>query len=259
MHARSRRAPYAIWVLLALGLAAPAEARTVNFGATIERSGETPQPLPRDAKVRVRDAKAGKLVGKGTIKKGGTKPAAIDLPPGEYDVDVYTNEVDLSDPRSPQTTHYGSSSRVKVTRAKGTEGQDVNLRPLSRKELLGHRKRIIGDDIQGVDERIAINKRLRDAKKKVDEDAAEEHQRRIGKLEKTRATLVKSQQGYQDEIDEIEKEEAKGGKGGRAPKAAKGKAPPVRPDTKGHGSKGIPMKTSPKSNQGHSYPPHHSN
>ena len=82
---------------------------------------------------------------------------------------------------------------------------------------------------------------------------------RIGKLEKTRATLVKSQQGYQDEIDEIEKEEAKGGKGGRAPKAAKGKAPPVRPDTKGHGSKGIPMKTSPKSNQGHSYPPHHSN
>lgn len=229
------------------GAAPPAAARTVNVGAAIQREGESQQPLPRDADVRVRDAKTGKLVGKGTIKKrsGGLppKPAAIELPPGEYDVEVHTSEGDLSDPRAPKTTHYGDTRRIRVTKPKGSEGVDLVVKPLSKNEVIEHRMRKVDDDIQGLEERIAINERLRDAKKKVDEDAAQEHQERIDELEKEIGKHKRSKKGYQKQLDELGV--GKGGKkpGDRAPGATQGAPTRVQPDPNVRGPEGVRIPT----------------
>ncbi len=233
-------------LLVVVWPAATAEAkRTLNVDGAIQRKGESQQPVPRDAQVKVRDVKTGKVVGEGTIKAqrgGGTqKPAAIDVGPGTYDVEVYTKETDLTDPNNPKLDHYKGTQRVKVTQNEGSAGVDVVMKPLDRKGVLKHRIQDTDDDIDSLNDKIGINKRLRDAKKKANPEESQKHQERIEKLEKDIGRREKTKDKYQKELDKLE-----GKRGGKGPKGPHAKTPKV--DQGLRGMKGGPKKvpTDPK-------------
>ena len=155
---------------------------------TVDRPGMQGDRSPGkgSGKYRVRDGD-GNLVAEGGIAGGGEnesnpQPVTVDLPPGEYTVEV---TYDDGATHSEGTSQYGGTAQVTV----GGDGAanpatEVEVEPLNEEEVLANRVKDAKDDLQETEE--ALEELEEDITGHVDagEDVSPEHAEMLKDLKK---------------------------------------------------------------------------
>jgi hypothetical protein len=133
--------------------------------------GQTPN---NDVEFKVRDSD-GNLVSRGWISPGdGQNTATVDLPPGDYTIETYSDRDDGS--------RIGGKKDVKVEDGK-THGQQVELDPLTPQEDLQEQVEDLEDRIDDLEDQIEhIEEDIAEHKKNGEDDAVEQHEQEIDRL-----------------------------------------------------------------------------
>ena len=179
--------------------------------------GRTPN---NDVEYKVRDGD-GNLVARGWISPGeGQNTATVDLPPGDYTVETYSDRDDGS--------RIGGKEKVNV-REGGTTGRQVEMDPLTPTEDLTEQVEDLEDRIEDLEDSIEhIEEDIAEHRRRGETDAVEDHQAEIERIRENIERKKRQLRRKRRELAALERQRLRGADDD-APDAPHVRVPSVQP------------------------------